>query len=568
MATSILPVCLIHYALASSVVAVGQGGPVHNKCNSQTVDDLDSRVRVNYIVTCRKQGLTRVPDNLPNTTVELYLDQNYITQVPPFAFSYMRILRVLDLSQSHVEKLSPNCFSGLNKLEELYLPFNNIMIPSNVASGLFASFSQLRILHVQGNTNTSYATWSREMENLISLQELGISYFSDAVFPSELASLSNLTNLQLSYGPAHNITSESLSTLRGGRIQELSFKHNIRINYIERGSFDDMPELRLLNFACCYNLDVDYIIDAVSNATNTRLTHLIVDGTNKNEHGSPMHGAADVVECRSVWRHLTHFSMQNCGVRFIHAAAVRCFQNLTAVSYGYSQLPLPIPYHEGMEILKDIGENALPKFAWQSVRCSYLQKTASVQYKADWGCSRPYNRLSNSYYFPDLLIGSVLDLKVSAHNRYGVLDIQSGKPTEKQFENEKKINKSNSFKSDHHDDVRVVFVPRNLEYIKIDNIGFTHRKSYFHLRFTSNNLLFVNMSSNPAAGPEMNGILEGLGHIRILDISRSGYKKLNPLLLEYLPSLTHLYASGNSLRQSSFTSLSKIRKLAHFRPVR
>ncbi len=305
-------------------------------------------------------GLSRVPDNLPNTTVELYLDQNNIAHIPPFAFSYMKILRVLDLSKSYIETLLPNCFDGLLHLEELYLPFNYIANASDVAPGVFGSLSQLRVLHVQGNTNDSYSTWSKEITTLTALRELGISYFSDVVFPSQLANLPNLTNLQLSWGPADKITSESLITLRRRKIQELSFKRNLNIAYIEPGSFDDMPELRLLNFACCYNLSLDHIIDVLSNATNTKVTHLIVDGTNKFKHSDEIYGAADIVECRSLWHHLTHLSVQNCGVRFVHAAAARCLLNLTALSYGYTQVPFPYPYQEGMEILKDIAKNALP----------------------------------------------------------------------------------------------------------------------------------------------------------------------------------------------------------------
>ncbi len=224
-----------------------------------------------YIAICRDLGLTRVPDDLPNTTVELYLDQNNLTRVPSFAFSGMPRLRVLDLSASNIQKLSNDCFAGLNQLEELYLPFNNIDSPSNIAQGLFLSLSNLRLLHVQGSGNGNYNTWSKEIAEMKSLEALGISYFSDMVFPSELASLPELTILHLSHGnTSRNLTSESLSTLRRGKVQELSFKGN-PIEYIEHGSFDDLPELRLLNFACCGSVTLDNIVDVLSNASNTQV---------------------------------------------------------------------------------------------------------------------------------------------------------------------------------------------------------------------------------------------------------------------------------------------------------
>ncbi len=250
---------------------------------------------------------------------------------------------------------------------------------------MFASLSELRILHVQGYSNGNYDTWSKEIETLDTLVELGISYFNEVVFPSQLASLSNLTNLHFSFGSSNNITAESLNTLRGGKIQELSFKANKGIAHIEHGSFDDMPELRLLNFACCYNLALDHIIDVVSNVSNTKVTHLIVDSTSYGRHRDVIYGEPDVLECRSVWHHLTHLSMQECGVRFVHAEAVRCFENLTALSYGYIQVPLPYPFEEGMEVLSKILKNVVPSSAVQSVRFSYLLRdaTLTLRYRKD-----------------------------------------------------------------------------------------------------------------------------------------------------------------------------------------
>ncbi len=386
------------YVISTTAAVLGtsaQNETTNTKCELLTVDDSDSRgIHKNYIANCRGLNLTRVPENLPNTTINLYLDQNRITQIPPFAFSHMKGLKVLDLSESNVHKLLPNCFAKLNVLEELYLSQNFLNYSSNVAPGVFTPFHQLRVLHVQGLLNGNYTTWLKEIQGLNTLEELGISY-SDAVFPPELATLPNLTNLQLSFGSSYNLSSESLNTLRRGKIRELSFKANKILEYIEHGSFDDMPELHLLNFACCYNLALDDIIDVLSNTSNTQVTNLIVDSTNQFQRSDRIYGAADVVECRSVWHHLTHFSMQECGVKFIHAGAVRCFQNLTAISYGYSQVPLPVPFQEGMEILNDIREHLVPKSTVQSVRASYLLRLAANRYRSDWGCYSSHIRRPN-----------------------------------------------------------------------------------------------------------------------------------------------------------------------------
>ncbi len=506
-----------------------------------------------YIATCSGLDLTRVPQDLPNTTVQLYLDRNRITQVGSFAFSYMPRLRLLDLSLSSVSTLSTKCFAGLNQLEELYLPFNNIFTSSQVAPGVFASLSQLRVLHVHGLGNGNYGTWSKEIEMLDSVEELGISYFNDMVFPSELASLPNLTNLQLSYGASNNITSKSLTTLRGGKIQELSFKASKDLAYIEPGSFDDMPELGLLNFACCYNLVLDHIIDVLSNASNTQVTRLIVDSTNRGARGDIVYGKSDILECRTVWRHLTHLSMQECGLQFIHAAALRCLQNLTAFTFGYAQVPIPYPFQEGMKILIHLMEHVLPKSAFQSMRFSYPLTYALVRYRRDWGCFAPYRRRPNTDYFPPI-IESEPDSRIFSGDPYTTDKFQKGEATGKESEENE---------TDTSECQDISFVPRNLQHFAVDNIGLAGRKKYLCLRFSNNNLRFLNLSDNAAFGPELNYVSYGLNQLRVADISRSRYRKLNPLLLQHLPSLTHLYASGNSLRQDSFTNIAKVRKLQH-----
>ncbi len=550
---------IILLLIVTTAGALGSSSPRDTpnvKCKLEPVDDpVSGGVDENYIAVCRGLDLTRVPDNLPNGTVELYLDQNCIEVVPSFAFSYMEKLRVLDLSMSNVTTLLTNCFSGLNRLEELYLPFNNIVTASHVAPGVFLPLSQLRVLHVQGIGNGNYTTWSKEIERLDSLEELGISYSEDVVFPSELAALPHLTDLQLSYGPSKKVTSWSLNTLRRGKIQNLSFKANKDLAYIERGSFDDMPALRLLNFACCYNLALDHIIDVLSNISNTQVTHLIVDSTNRDD-GDAIYGKRDVRECRSVWRHLTHLSMQECGLRFIHAEALRCFRNLTSWSYGYSQVPLPYPFKEGMEVLNDILDHDVTKSSLQSLRSSYLLRIATLRYRTDWGYFGTYRRRQHTDYFPSL-IESEPDSGIFHRGTFTTEELNKGETTDDTGENQ--IKQFNGVQCKNFP------LPSNLQHIEIDNIGIPGPgpNSYFCSRVSTNNLRFLNLSDNAALGPDINGVIYGLNQLRVVDVSRSRYRKLNPLLLENLPSLTHLYASGNSLRQDSFTSIGKARKLQH-----
>ena len=534
-------------------------------CKLESEEDSGSAIHTAYIVTCRGLGLTRVPSDLPNTTVELYLDQNNITKVGPFAFKYMPRLRLLDLSKSNIHELATTSFAGLHQLEELYLPFNKIAGVSSVLPGLFASLSQVRILHVQGegDANGNYSTWLNEVKVLESLEEFGISYFSDDVFPPELASLPNLTNLQLSYGSSRNVTSKSLDTLRRSTIQELSFKGSGKLRYIEHGAFDDMPELRLLNFACCPSLALDDIIDAISNLSNTRVTRLIVDSTHI-KHGDVIYGAADVVECLSAWQHLTHFSMQDCGVQFFHASALRCFANLTAMSYGYGMVPLPVPFKEGIKIVIDVFETLLPKFNFRSFRTRYLLKPSQARYRFGWGCYSPYVRRSNADYFP-ALTDPLVNSANATHDHVTSLALASSRLASFQDEERKLEHSRNVALLDSHRCPDIFFSPRNLQHLEIYDIGFPALRSSASvcLNVTTNDLVFLNMSGNPALGPEVNAFILGLEKLRVFDISRSGYSKINPGLFGYLTSLTHLYASGNYLRDEDLTRVSQLKKLEH-----
>ncbi len=155
-------------------------------------------------------------------------------------------------------------------------------------------------------------------------------------------------------------------------------------------------------------------------------------------------------------------------------------------------------------------------------------------------------------YFPQMVVS---DFSIFHHDLYASRELQKAAE-----ENKSETERSNTTSIQ----CRYIFtLPRNLQHIAIDNIGLTDIKSYFCVKFSPNNLRFANLSDNAAFGPDLNGVFYGLNHLRILDVSRSGYRHLNPLLLEHLPSLTHFYASGNSLQQDSFTSIAKVRKLQH-----
>lgn len=70
-------------------------------------------------VDCRDRSLKYIPLNLPSSTTELRLEQNYISSIPANAFKNLRQLRRLDLSKNNIREISSEAFVGLNSLNTL-----------------------------------------------------------------------------------------------------------------------------------------------------------------------------------------------------------------------------------------------------------------------------------------------------------------------------------------------------------------------------------------------------------------------------------------------------------------
>ncbi|XP_030754149.1 protein slit-like, partial [Sitophilus oryzae] len=89
------------------------------------------------IVDCREKGLTKVPDHLPETTTEIRLEQNEITNIPNKAFAIYKRLRRIDLSNNKISRIAPDAFVGLKGLTSLVLYGNKIKeLPAGVFQGL------------------------------------------------------------------------------------------------------------------------------------------------------------------------------------------------------------------------------------------------------------------------------------------------------------------------------------------------------------------------------------------------------------------------------------------------
>ena len=138
-------------------------------------------------------GLTNLPDDIPEDTVEVDLTHNRIEILPPNAFSHFLVclelrlgfnkiwsienqtfngldrLKVLHLNKNHLDSLEPGMFSGLARLETLDVCCNVIR---TIGDGTFLQLSKLQVLDL--NHNELYL----EHNKLLTLDSTVLKHFS------------------------------------------------------------------------------------------------------------------------------------------------------------------------------------------------------------------------------------------------------------------------------------------------------------------------------------------------------------------------------------------------------
>ncbi|XP_039283306.1 protein slit [Nilaparvata lugens] len=169
------------------------------------------------IVDCREKALTRVPDHLPETTTELRLEQNEITELPAKAFASYKRLRRIDLSKNQISKVAVDAFLGLKSLTSLLLNDNEIgRIKSD---GLFGRLPNLQKLDLRRNHVTGIEENSFE-------------------------GCSKLTELLLAENKMREVHNKMFTGLHN--LKTLNLYGN-QITCVMPGSFDSMSTLRTLN---------------------------------------------------------------------------------------------------------------------------------------------------------------------------------------------------------------------------------------------------------------------------------------------------------------------------------
>ncbi len=228
--------------------------------NASLFTDL-SRLRTLNLVQNR---LTRVPDNLPASLRELWLNYNEITSVPEDAFAGLSNLETLGLSGNHIVRLPLDAFSTLVNLRNLSLGDNRLReIPPSLFDGLigltslhldrsditdlqsevFQGLTALENLNlIKNRLNTLPAGFFSQLPTLrkLHLSDNQFSSFPDKVF----SDATNLRTLDVSRNPGVPIPLQlSIEVLQDNLIRAVArtgapFTINLPVAVSDAGSID------------------------------------------------------------------------------------------------------------------------------------------------------------------------------------------------------------------------------------------------------------------------------------------------------------------------------------------
>ncbi|OXA44085.1 Protein slit [Folsomia candida] len=151
------------------------------------------------VVDCRDLTLKSVPDSLPEDVIELRLEQNEITEIPPGAFSSYKRLRRLDLSNNQIQKIAVDAFRNLKSMTSLVLYGNRITV---LPPGIFNGLSSLQLLLLNANRITCIRRDTfQDLNNLslLSLYDNKIQSLENGTFEA----LRNIQTLHLARNPFH-----------------------------------------------------------------------------------------------------------------------------------------------------------------------------------------------------------------------------------------------------------------------------------------------------------------------------------------------------------------------------
>ncbi|XP_061683691.1 leucine-rich repeat and fibronectin type III domain-containing protein 1-like protein isoform X2 [Syngnathoides biaculeatus] len=177
------------------VAAACKGQQCPKRCMCQSLSP-------SLAILCAKTGLLFVPVAIDRRTVELRLQENFITAVRRKDFANMTSLLHLTLSRNTISQILPSAFSDLRRLRALHLDSNRLTV---VKDDHFKGLSNLRHLILANNQLHSISPHAFD-DFLSTLEDLDLSYNNLAEVPWDtIGRLTNVNTLNMDHNLIENV---------------------------------------------------------------------------------------------------------------------------------------------------------------------------------------------------------------------------------------------------------------------------------------------------------------------------------------------------------------------------
>ncbi|GFN84378.1 leucine-rich repeat-containing protein 4 [Plakobranchus ocellatus] len=246
--------------------ALGErSAPINRKARSDSTVHCPKNCECNSTsstVNCKAADLFDIPiqASVLQNTYDLHLGYNRIAEISSGAFSHMKHLRLLDVTQNRIRTIDSGAFKGLTELRVLHLDWNRIKrIPKNVFNG--ADLPQL--INVTLEKNDLESIESETFSNMSHLDAIDLSrnmitHISQDAFNG----LPILSKLDLS----HNLlTSTAWVIGNANSLQSLQWLNiqNNRLKALPTNTLASLPKISTLHldlnpWICDENLTMVY----------------------------------------------------------------------------------------------------------------------------------------------------------------------------------------------------------------------------------------------------------------------------------------------------------------------
>ena len=238
------------------------------KCS--VADCIQICIRKEDYCNCSSSNLFEVPRDVPVTTINFYLDKNFIARITKTDFACNFNLITLDLSFNVITFIEDKSFQCLQNLGYLNLFHNKI---ASVNRMTFFGLSKVQYIPLSSN----YLQTIPDLGNLTNLIILDVARnrIRSSFFPPSYFFLTSLTELRLSQNSFNKMKVSDLIYLKAHQITRFICKQ-CNINNFEENYFVNFTNLQDLNLANC-NLSKEnfkILLNSLSYATNLKILKL------------------------------------------------------------------------------------------------------------------------------------------------------------------------------------------------------------------------------------------------------------------------------------------------------